>query len=166
LAPDLLRATTGLYQLKDSVGRLKRRLRVRQTRHGSQSLQSEDWSADSRLPVTDGIQHCDHVNATPLALDPCNDPPLLHPLQLAVGHIPPAVNLCAHPRALLSLWLTSCMLTLIYILLLCLSFLTIVILLSENGAFCWGGGVMGHLIIWVVSPNHYEEYLSQSYVVQ
>jgi len=29
-APDLLNTTTGLYQLKDSVGRLKRRLRARQ----------------------------------------------------------------------------------------------------------------------------------------
>jgi len=66
LAPDLLRATTGLNQRKDSVGRLKRRPRVRQTRHGSQSLQSEDWSADPHLPVIDGIQHCDHVNATPV----------------------------------------------------------------------------------------------------
>jgi len=39
LAPDLLSTTTGLYQLKDSVGRLKRRLRGRQARHRSQSLQ-------------------------------------------------------------------------------------------------------------------------------
>jgi len=39
LTPDLLSATTGLYQLKDSVGRLKRRLRARQARHRSQSLQ-------------------------------------------------------------------------------------------------------------------------------
>jgi len=39
LAPDLLSTTTGLYQLKDSVGRLKRRLRARQARHRSQSLQ-------------------------------------------------------------------------------------------------------------------------------
>jgi len=38
LAPDML-STTGLYQLKDSVGRLKRRLRARQARHRSQSLQ-------------------------------------------------------------------------------------------------------------------------------
>jgi len=30
LTPDLLSTTTGLYQLKDSVGRLKRRLRARQ----------------------------------------------------------------------------------------------------------------------------------------
>jgi len=39
LAPDLLSTATGLYQLKDSVGRLKRRLRARQARHRSQSLQ-------------------------------------------------------------------------------------------------------------------------------
>jgi len=39
LAPDLLITTTGLYQLKDSVGRLKSRLRARQARHRSQSLQ-------------------------------------------------------------------------------------------------------------------------------
>jgi len=39
LAPDLLRTTTGLYQLKYSVGPLKRRLRARQVRHRSQSLQ-------------------------------------------------------------------------------------------------------------------------------
>jgi len=39
LAPDLLNTTTGLYELKDSVGRLKRRLRARQARHRSQSLQ-------------------------------------------------------------------------------------------------------------------------------
>ena len=39
LAPDLLSTTTGLYQLTDSVGRLKRRLRARQARHRSQSLQ-------------------------------------------------------------------------------------------------------------------------------
>ena len=39
LAPDLLSTTTGLYQLRDSVGRLKRRLRARQARHRSQSLQ-------------------------------------------------------------------------------------------------------------------------------
>jgi len=39
LTPDLLNTTTGLYQLKDSVGRLKRRLRARQARHRSQSLQ-------------------------------------------------------------------------------------------------------------------------------
>jgi len=38
LALDLL-STTGLYQLKDSVGQLKRRLRARQARHRSQSLQ-------------------------------------------------------------------------------------------------------------------------------
>jgi len=38
LTPDLLSTTTGLYQLKDSVGRLKRRLRARQARHRSQSL--------------------------------------------------------------------------------------------------------------------------------
>jgi len=38
-APDLLSTTTGLYQLKDSVGRLKRRLHSRQARHRSQSLQ-------------------------------------------------------------------------------------------------------------------------------
>jgi len=35
LAPDLLNTTAGLYQLKDSVGRLKRRLRARQARHRS-----------------------------------------------------------------------------------------------------------------------------------
>ena len=39
LAPDLLSTTTGLYQLKDSVGRLNRRVRARQARHRSQSLQ-------------------------------------------------------------------------------------------------------------------------------
>jgi len=39
LAPDLLDTTTDLYQLKDSVGRLKWRLRARQARHRSQSLQ-------------------------------------------------------------------------------------------------------------------------------
>jgi len=39
LAPDLLNTTTGLYQLKDSVGRIKRRLRARQAQHRSQSLQ-------------------------------------------------------------------------------------------------------------------------------
>jgi len=39
LAPDLLSTATGLYQLEDSVGRLKRRLRARQARHRSQSLQ-------------------------------------------------------------------------------------------------------------------------------
>jgi len=39
LAPDLLSTATGLYQLKDSVGQLKRRLRARQARHRSQSLQ-------------------------------------------------------------------------------------------------------------------------------
>jgi len=33
LAPDLLSMTTGLYQLKDSVGRIKRRLRACQARH-------------------------------------------------------------------------------------------------------------------------------------
>jgi len=37
LAPDLLSTTTGLYQLKDSVGQIKRRLRARQARHRSQS---------------------------------------------------------------------------------------------------------------------------------
>jgi len=39
LAADLLSITTGLYQLKDSVRHLKRRLRARQARHRSQSLQ-------------------------------------------------------------------------------------------------------------------------------
>jgi len=39
LALGLLSTTTGLYQLKDSVGRLTRRLRARQARHRSQSLQ-------------------------------------------------------------------------------------------------------------------------------
>jgi len=39
LAPDLLSTITGLYQLKNSVGRLKRRLRARQAGHRSQSLQ-------------------------------------------------------------------------------------------------------------------------------
>jgi len=39
LAPDLLNATTGLYELKGSVGRLKRRLRARQARHRTQPLQ-------------------------------------------------------------------------------------------------------------------------------
>jgi len=39
LAPDLLSTTTGLYQLKDSVGQLKRRLRALQARRRSQSLQ-------------------------------------------------------------------------------------------------------------------------------
>jgi len=39
LAPDLPSTTTGLYQLKNSVGRLKSRLRARQARHRSQSLQ-------------------------------------------------------------------------------------------------------------------------------
>jgi len=38
LASDLLNTTTGLYQLKDSVGRIKRRLRARQARHRSQNL--------------------------------------------------------------------------------------------------------------------------------
>jgi len=37
LAPDLLNTTTGLYQLKDSVGRIKQRLRARQARHRSQT---------------------------------------------------------------------------------------------------------------------------------
>lgn len=37
LAPDLMNTTTGLYQLKDYVGRIKRRLRVRQARHRSQT---------------------------------------------------------------------------------------------------------------------------------
>jgi len=39
LAPDLLNATTGLYESEGSVGRLKRRLRARQARHRTQSLQ-------------------------------------------------------------------------------------------------------------------------------
>jgi len=39
LAPDLLSTTTGLYQLKDSVGRLKQRLRARQAWHRLHSLQ-------------------------------------------------------------------------------------------------------------------------------
>jgi len=39
LAPDLFSTTTGLYQLKDSVGCLKRILRARQARHRSQLLQ-------------------------------------------------------------------------------------------------------------------------------
>jgi len=39
LTPDLLNTTTGLYQLKDSVGCLKRRLRAHQAWHRSQSLQ-------------------------------------------------------------------------------------------------------------------------------
>jgi len=39
LAPDLLITTAGLYQLKNSVGRLKWSLRARQARHRSQSLQ-------------------------------------------------------------------------------------------------------------------------------
>jgi len=39
LAPDLLSTTRGLYQLKDSVGRLKRKLRARPAQHRSQSLQ-------------------------------------------------------------------------------------------------------------------------------
>jgi len=39
LAPDLLSATTGLYELKGSVGRLKRRLRARQARYRAQLLQ-------------------------------------------------------------------------------------------------------------------------------
>jgi len=39
LTPDLLNTTTGLYQLKDSMERLKRRLRTCQARHRSQSLQ-------------------------------------------------------------------------------------------------------------------------------
>jgi len=39
LTPDSLNTTTGLYQLKDSVGRLKWRLHARQARHRSQSLQ-------------------------------------------------------------------------------------------------------------------------------
>jgi len=38
LAPELLNTTTGLYQLKDSVGRIKRRLRARQARDRSQNL--------------------------------------------------------------------------------------------------------------------------------
>jgi len=42
LAPDLLDTTTGLYQLKDSVGRLKRRLRARQARHRARSLQEAE----------------------------------------------------------------------------------------------------------------------------
>jgi len=33
LAPDLLNTTTGLYQLKGSVGKIKRKLRVCQTKH-------------------------------------------------------------------------------------------------------------------------------------
>jgi len=37
LAPDLLNTTTGLYQLKDSVGQIKRRLRARQAKHWSQT---------------------------------------------------------------------------------------------------------------------------------
>jgi len=37
LAPDLLNTTTGLYQLKDSVGRIKRRLCGRQVRHRSKT---------------------------------------------------------------------------------------------------------------------------------
>jgi len=37
LAPDLLNTTTGLYQLKDSVGRIKRRLRARQAKYRSQN---------------------------------------------------------------------------------------------------------------------------------
>jgi len=42
-----------------------------------------------------------------------------------------------------------------------LVFLKYCILLSENGAFCWGGRCTGtrNLIIWVVFPNHYVEYL-------
>ncbi|KAF6028766.1 hypothetical protein EB796_001303 [Bugula neritina] len=39
LAPDLLNTTTGLYQLKDSVGRIKRRLRAHQAKHRSQTQQ-------------------------------------------------------------------------------------------------------------------------------
>jgi len=39
LAPDLLNATTGLHELKGSVGRLKQKLRARQARHRTQSFQ-------------------------------------------------------------------------------------------------------------------------------
>jgi len=39
LAPDLLHTTTGLYQLKDSVGRIKRWLRARQAKYRSQNQQ-------------------------------------------------------------------------------------------------------------------------------
>jgi len=37
LAPDLLSTTTRLYQLKDSVRRIKRRLRARQAKHRSET---------------------------------------------------------------------------------------------------------------------------------
>ena len=39
LALNLVSAMTGVYQLKDSAGRLKRKLRARQARHRSHSLQ-------------------------------------------------------------------------------------------------------------------------------
>jgi len=63
LAPDLLSATTGLYELKGSVGRLKRRLRARQARHRAQFLQDYGPVADRPLPYILEARHYDHVNA-------------------------------------------------------------------------------------------------------
>jgi len=42
IAPDLLSTTMGLSELKDPVGRLKRRLRARQAQHQIQSLQNQE----------------------------------------------------------------------------------------------------------------------------
>jgi len=80
LTPDLLSTTTGLYQLKDSVGRLKRRLRAHQARHRSQSLQQKGLVCrlmSSRVQRGTTLWSCEcHVL---LALDPCDNPPPLHP---------------------------------------------------------------------------------------
>jgi len=72
LAPDLLSTTTGLYQLKDSVGRLKRRLRARQARHRSQSLQKWRLVCGSHTPCLRRSTTSHHVT--------CRTPPPLHPL--------------------------------------------------------------------------------------
>jgi len=98
-----------------------------------------------------------------------------------MSHLPLAVHLCAYLRLSLSITDQLCANSYIYyscddipLLSLCgfsyrlythiiimLVFLIYCILLSENGAFCWGGGCNGtrNLIIWVILHIRYVEYL-------
>jgi len=81
----------------------------------------EDWSADSRPPALDGIQRSYHVSATsrwPLIRVTIRHHYILCSWQWATSSW---LSICVPTYGPLSLWLTNCVLTLIYIILVMIS---------------------------------------------
>jgi len=135
---------------------------------GPNRCNSEDWSADSCLPVFGGIPHCYHVNAAscwPLIRVTIRHHYILCSWQRATTRW---LSICVSIYCPLSLWLTNCVLTLTYVyitrvmIFLFFLFVSLVVVLYIHIIIMLGGGRCNgtrNLIIWCYSLSLYVEYL-------